>query len=213
MSYFKYLTRELRVPIQLNIDSLNPPAQVEAYDPKKDSYYQFKDTRPEATERSNFSGWYSMWQAKRLAEAAKKRGLDPDLVLAMAMAETNQGTRGYKGEDLKQVWDNPLRYRTPVHESRMYNAVDDEEQWVPKGRPNEPAEFWKWFSGDNSSIGRALDYFKYRTNLPGRSIEDYRGRGTHFYNNPNRPVKGPYKPTIDALQKIFSKMDSLEELR
>jgi hypothetical protein len=189
-----------------------PPANSTPIDWKGQNYFQFEDTRPNARERSNFSGWYRKDLARKLIKKAKEVGVDPETILSMAMLETTFGTQAGQG-GWQEALNNPLRYRSSVHEKKVYNQTDDNWDWVPKGPKGKgSAEFWKWYTGDSSSIGKAIDYMKYRTNLPGKNLENYRGTGDFAYNNPNQPIGEPYTPQIEALKRVFRGNPDIQRL-
>jgi hypothetical protein len=56
---------------------------------------QLTDNRPDATEKTNFTGEYNLSLIKSAIENAKKEGIDPYTFLAMGLQESNLGNASY----------------------------------------------------------------------------------------------------------------------
>jgi len=80
------------------IRGLDPFAVPDTSGPEWDErrVFSYKDTRPTATERGNFSGSYSLALLRDIAEVSKQEGVDPYEMIAIGLQETRLG-EAYKG--------------------------------------------------------------------------------------------------------------------
>lgn len=167
--------------------------------PNANRLTKFVDTRPEATERSNFTQYIPINVMERIVRSALARGFDPYIALGMGMRETNMGTRGERSNE--SVYDNPLRFNYPVHFRETPNDRGGTDL-VPK----DPREFKEWYtgSGEIDAVNLALDLAKYKMRKYG--LQGYQGTGKYEYNNPRKPAVLGYENKVKAMADIFRAM-------
>jgi hypothetical protein len=175
---------------------------------------KFTDTPSKRWPRGQFTGKFPRWIAQEVIEKAldrESKGIAPEQALAIGIAESN----------LRE--DNPLRLRGESH----FRTDPQTGKILKPLQPLDPREFKRWFTGDESSTGMALDLLKYKMDrYPNLGFQVHQGTGKFAYDDPKRPTSHmyggrgkidlrrdkPYDSRVRALAEIFSAHPEIQQM-
>lgn len=165
-------------------------------------WLQFNDTRPDATERRNFTQRMPQHIIEQVINKAEEYNVDPNLALAVAVAESNMGRHSI---------DNPLRWHGKSNWA-----------WKQMNKHGIPLGFADSYSGGPQPIDLAMMLLKKAQDSG--NLQAYQGEGKYAYNkrsqptsrlyggNTNLATQKPYTSRVEGLQRVWSQMPEVQDM-
>lgn len=157
----------------------------------KDQWFVFQDTRPEASERSNFTGAYDSDLAYQIASEAIKQNVNPYLLLGMAMQESTLG---------KTTQNNPLHVDYRAHGLTGGKDLLTYGTAYLKDRMNR--------YGEDKGI-QAYNGLGRLGTTEGRGTKSWYGSGRGIVDTSKTM---PYTARVRALQKVFEQTPHVQSI-
>lgn len=141
----------------------------------------YKDLRPEATERSSFSGNYDLALLKDIAEVSSNQGIDPYIMIAIGLQESrlgeDYGDWAVKGGSVFNLESTPFTDKVWNELNTTFEKEKKELGWKQAYRRNSIRKAAAMFKEKERLAKHLYGKFRHREPTEAEVIQGWQGWG------------------------------------